>query len=199
MILFLTGPWTPWKLCICSRGRRMRLTWALPSMLIHKNVKEKPGARVFSYCLLTTALLPCFALSLLNVAHVAQDPYLVHLFFSFYSASSDDQTFNKVAERVLMRLQEKLKGVEEGTVLSVGGQVNLLIQQAMDPKNLSRLFPGWKPWVWLGGIQNIFRRNLFLHSKNISNWYFTIKTCIRSSHEGLHVLVFGECFGVVFQ
>lgn len=66
---------------------------------------------------------------------------------SLFSASSDDQSFNKVAERVLMRLQEKLKGVEEGTVLSVGGQVNLLIQQAMDPKNLSRLFPGWKPWV----------------------------------------------------
>uniref|UniRef100_A0A8C9U8F7 non-specific serine/threonine protein kinase n=1 Tax=Serinus canaria TaxID=9135 RepID=A0A8C9U8F7_SERCA len=61
--------------------------------------------------------------------------------------ASDDQSFNKVAERVLMRLQEKLKGVEEGTVLSVGGQVNLLIQQAMDPKNLSLLFHGWKPWV----------------------------------------------------
>uniref|UniRef100_A0A8C6Z7X0 non-specific serine/threonine protein kinase n=1 Tax=Nothoprocta perdicaria TaxID=30464 RepID=A0A8C6Z7X0_NOTPE len=61
--------------------------------------------------------------------------------------ASDTQSFNKVAERVLMRLQEKLKGVEEGTVLSVGGQVNLLIQQAMDPKNLSQLFPGWKPWV----------------------------------------------------
>uniref|UniRef100_I3M4C5 Serine-protein kinase ATM n=1 Tax=Ictidomys tridecemlineatus TaxID=43179 RepID=I3M4C5_ICTTR len=61
--------------------------------------------------------------------------------------SDIDQSFNKVAERVLMRLQEKLKGVEEGTVLSVGGQVNLLIQQAMDPKNLSRLFPGWKAWV----------------------------------------------------
>lgn len=61
---------------------------------------------------------------------------------------SDSQSFNKVAERVLLRLQEKLKGVEEGTVLSVGGQVNLLIQQAMDPKNLSRLFPGWQAWVW---------------------------------------------------
>uniref|UniRef100_A0A3B4ARZ4 non-specific serine/threonine protein kinase n=1 Tax=Periophthalmus magnuspinnatus TaxID=409849 RepID=A0A3B4ARZ4_9GOBI len=57
---------------------------------------------------------------------------------------SDSQSSNKVAERVLLRLQEKLKGVEEGTVLSVGGQVNLLIQQAMDPKNLSRLFPGWQ-------------------------------------------------------
>ncbi|KAM5180001.1 serine-protein kinase ATM [Mantella aurantiaca] len=59
----------------------------------------------------------------------------------------DSQNFNKVAERVLLRLQEKLKGVEEGTVLNVEGQVNLLIQQAMDPKNLSRLFPGWKAWV----------------------------------------------------
>uniref|UniRef100_A0A8C9TQE6 non-specific serine/threonine protein kinase n=1 Tax=Scleropages formosus TaxID=113540 RepID=A0A8C9TQE6_SCLFO len=61
--------------------------------------------------------------------------------------ADDTQSFNKVAERVLLRLQEKLKGVEEGTVLSVGGQVNLLIQQAMDPKNLSRLFPGWQAWV----------------------------------------------------
>uniref|UniRef100_A0A8C2EAU1 non-specific serine/threonine protein kinase n=1 Tax=Cyprinus carpio TaxID=7962 RepID=A0A8C2EAU1_CYPCA len=61
--------------------------------------------------------------------------------------ADDSQSFNKVAERVLLRLQEKLKGVEEGTVLSVGGQVNLLIQQAMDPKNLSRLFPGWQAWV----------------------------------------------------
>ncbi|XP_070761541.1 serine-protein kinase ATM isoform X3 [Enoplosus armatus] len=62
-------------------------------------------------------------------------------------SSSDSQSVNKVAERVLLRLQEKLKGVEDGTVLSVGGQVNLLIQRAMDPKNLSRLFPGWQAWV----------------------------------------------------
>lgn len=60
---------------------------------------------------------------------------------------TDDKSINKVAERVFLRLQEKLKGVEEGAVLSVGGQVNLLIQQARDPKNLSRLFPGWQPWV----------------------------------------------------
>lgn len=69
--------------------------------------------------------------------------------FSFQGSlsRSDSQSFNKVAERVLLRLQEKLKGVEEGTVLSIGGQVNLLIQQAMDPRNLSRLFPGWQAWV----------------------------------------------------
>ncbi|XP_075707708.1 serine-protein kinase ATM [Rhinoderma darwinii] len=63
------------------------------------------------------------------------------------NSSNDTQSFNKVAERVLLRLQEKLKGVEEGTVLNAEGQVNLLIQQAMDPKNLSKLFPGWKAWV----------------------------------------------------
>ncbi|XP_066511955.1 serine-protein kinase ATM-like isoform X1 [Hoplias malabaricus] len=62
-------------------------------------------------------------------------------------SSSDIESFNKVAERVLLRLQEKLKGVEQGALLSVGGQVNLLIQQAIDPKNLSRLFPGWQAWV----------------------------------------------------
>ncbi|XP_041054809.1 serine-protein kinase ATM isoform X1 [Carcharodon carcharias] len=61
--------------------------------------------------------------------------------------TTDVKSINKVAERVLLRLQEKLKGVEEGAVLSVGGQVNLLIQQARDLKNLSRLFPGWQPWV----------------------------------------------------
>ncbi|PIO33252.1 hypothetical protein AB205_0126100 [Aquarana catesbeiana] len=67
--------------------------------------------------------------------------YFIFYLFCFLAS------FNKVAERVLLRLQEKLKGVEEGTVLNVEGQVNLLIQQAMDPKNLSRLFPGWKAWV----------------------------------------------------
>ncbi|KAJ7995488.1 hypothetical protein DPEC_G00245090 [Dallia pectoralis] len=62
-------------------------------------------------------------------------------------SSGDTESINKVAVRVLLRLQEKLKGVEEGTVLSVGGQVNLLIQQASDPNNLSRLFHGWQAWV----------------------------------------------------
>ncbi|PKU36283.1 serine-protein kinase atm [Limosa lapponica baueri] len=107
----------------------------------------KRKARCEIFFLPPPALLPCFTVFFLNVAHVVQDPHLERPFLCSYSASSDDQSFNKVAERVLMRLQEKLKGVEEGTVLSVGGQVNLLIQQAMDPKNLSRLFPGWKAWV----------------------------------------------------
>jgi len=52
-----------------------------------------------------------------------------------------------MAERVLLRLQEKLEGIEDGTLLSVTGQVNHLIQEAMDPHNLCQLFPGWQAWI----------------------------------------------------
>ncbi|XP_022251192.1 serine-protein kinase ATM-like [Limulus polyphemus] len=54
---------------------------------------------------------------------------------------------NKLAERVLLRLQQKLQGVEQDVALSVNGQANYLIQQARDPHNLSRLFPGWQPYI----------------------------------------------------
>ena len=54
---------------------------------------------------------------------------------------------NKMAERVLLRLQEKLEGIEDGVPLSVSGQVNQLIQEATDPSNLCLLFPGWQSWI----------------------------------------------------
>ena len=54
---------------------------------------------------------------------------------------------NKMAERVLLRVTEKLNGMEEGYNLSVKGQVNLLIQQATDPSRLCALFPGWQPYI----------------------------------------------------
>ncbi|KAK7494518.1 hypothetical protein BaRGS_00014171, partial [Batillaria attramentaria] len=54
---------------------------------------------------------------------------------------------NKLAERVLLRLQQKLQGLEDGVTLSVAGQVNHLIQTARDPHNLSHLFPGWQPYI----------------------------------------------------
>ena len=54
---------------------------------------------------------------------------------------------NKVAERVLLRLEQKLGGVESGVRLSVSGQVNHLIQEAKDPANLCRVFPGWQPYI----------------------------------------------------
>ena len=65
----------------------------------------------------------------------------------FKGHDRNEKEVNKMAERVLLRLGEKLRGVEDGVSLSVNGQVNRLIQEARDPKNLCRVFPGWQPWV----------------------------------------------------
>ncbi|XP_041351980.1 serine-protein kinase ATM-like isoform X2 [Gigantopelta aegis] len=63
------------------------------------------------------------------------------------SGSEGLDEVNKVAERVLLRLQQKLQGVEDGIQLSIMGQVNYIIQEARDPKNLCKLFPGWQPYI----------------------------------------------------
>lgn len=63
------------------------------------------------------------------------------------TANGQEDSTNKMAERVLLRLQEKLEGIEDGVPLSISGQVNHLIQEATDPANLSVLFPGWQPWI----------------------------------------------------
>ena len=53
------------------------------------------------------------------------------------------------AERTLMRIKNKLQGFEDpsGEALSVEGQVDLLINEAMSPANLCKIFPGWAPWL----------------------------------------------------
>jgi ataxia telangiectasia mutated family protein len=54
------------------------------------------------------------------------------------------------AERTLLRVLNKLQGQEDpssGEALSVEGQVDLLINEARSPHNLSKLFPGWAPWL----------------------------------------------------
>ncbi|KAL4233543.1 hypothetical protein ACF0H5_008223 [Mactra antiquata] len=57
------------------------------------------------------------------------------------------ENVNKVAERVLLRLRQKLQGIEDGAQLSLSGQVNYLIQEARNFKNLARIFPGWQPYI----------------------------------------------------
>lgn len=54
---------------------------------------------------------------------------------------------NKIAARALYRIEQKLQGIEEGSVFSVEGQTSILIQRARDPDNLCRLFPGWQPYL----------------------------------------------------
>jgi len=51
-----------------------------------------------------------------------------------------------MANRALLVLAAKLEGREEGAPLSVQGQVNTLIQKAMDPANLCAVFEGWAAW-----------------------------------------------------
>ncbi|CAB3364945.1 Hypothetical predicted protein [Cloeon dipterum] len=54
---------------------------------------------------------------------------------------------NQLAERALLRLQQKLMGTEEGMANSVEGQVSRLIQTARDPQNLGLMFCGWQPYL----------------------------------------------------
>ncbi|XP_066152379.1 serine-protein kinase ATM isoform X2 [Euwallacea fornicatus] len=59
----------------------------------------------------------------------------------------DEENKNISAQRALLRLRGKLQGTEEGKPSSVEQQVGTLIQQAMEPKNLCRLFHGWQPYL----------------------------------------------------
>ncbi|XP_023765032.1 serine/threonine-protein kinase ATM isoform X1 [Lactuca sativa] len=54
---------------------------------------------------------------------------------------------NKDAARALLRVKQKLDGYEEGEMRSVHGQVQQLIQDAIDPDRLCQMFPGWASWL----------------------------------------------------
>lgn len=59
----------------------------------------------------------------------------------------DEGGGHKEAERALLRVREKLLGMEEGSVLSEAGQVSFLIQQATNEELLAQMYPGWQPWM----------------------------------------------------
>nr|QSX72307.1 ATM kinase [Halisarca dujardinii] len=63
------------------------------------------------------------------------------------AATQREGSVSKMADRALLRLQEKLDGYEEGVSLSTSGHINVLIQMATSIENLSCLFPGWQPWI----------------------------------------------------
>ncbi|EPZ30917.1 Phosphatidylinositol 3-/4-kinase, catalytic domain-containing protein [Rozella allomycis CSF55] len=54
---------------------------------------------------------------------------------------------NHEANQVIHRVAEKLMGVEQGSLLSVEGHVNYLIQIATDKDRLSRMYHGWQAWL----------------------------------------------------
>ncbi|KAI3512910.1 hypothetical protein L1887_20232 [Cichorium endivia] len=61
--------------------------------------------------------------------------------------SEDGYEGNKDAARALLRVKQKLDGYEEGEMRSVHGQVQQLIQDAIDPDRLCQMFPGWASWL----------------------------------------------------
>ncbi|KAK4479330.1 hypothetical protein RD792_014842 [Penstemon davidsonii] len=54
---------------------------------------------------------------------------------------------NKDAARALLRVKQKLDGYEDGEMRSVHGQVQQLVQDAIDPDRLCHMFPGWGAWL----------------------------------------------------
>ncbi|CAN0900398.1 Serine/threonine-protein kinase ATM [Linum grandiflorum] len=61
--------------------------------------------------------------------------------------SDDGSEGNKDATRALLRVKQKLDGYEEGELTSVNGQVQQLIQGAIDSERLCQMFPGWGAWL----------------------------------------------------
>ncbi|KAM1451845.1 hypothetical protein ACFX2I_038908 [Malus domestica] len=64
-----------------------------------------------------------------------------------FEGSQDEYEGNKDAARALMRVKQKLDGYEDGEMRSIHGQVQQLIQDAIDPERLCQLFPGWGAWL----------------------------------------------------
>lgn len=54
-----------------------------------------------------------------------------------------------MAERVLLRVEEKLDGkhIARKETATVKKHVTILINEATDDENLCRLFAGWQPYV----------------------------------------------------
>jgi ataxia telangiectasia mutated family protein len=84
----------------------------------------------------------------------AEQPYGVddnHFSSTSAGASlSSKEEHNKAAQQAVARIDEKLKGFEDGTSgeqQSVEGQVQLLITTARDQDSLCQMFPGWAPWI----------------------------------------------------
>jgi len=58
-----------------------------------------------------------------------------------------DQKKNKIAERILFQLKQKLLGYENGAQLSTSGHINNLINEAINPENLCRIYVGWQAYL----------------------------------------------------
>ncbi|KAB7505469.1 Serine-protein kinase ATM [Armadillidium nasatum] len=84
-----------------------------------------------------------WALTPIQIAKLQRQQSLSQEFnFTTESCSS-----SSMAERALLRVQQKLNGLENGLVVSVSEHVSILIQQAMDIKNIACMYYGWQPYL----------------------------------------------------
>jgi ataxia telangiectasia mutated family protein len=63
--------------------------------------------------------------------------------------SSVQSSSRDAGQRTLLRVRNKLQGHDDpcGDTFTVQGQVEYLLQEAQSVSNLSKLFPGWAPWL----------------------------------------------------
>jgi ataxia telangiectasia mutated family protein len=62
---------------------------------------------------------------------------------------NNNQFGRDAGERTLLKIRAKLQGHEDpaGDGLSIHGQVEYLINEAVSIENLSKIFPGWAPYL----------------------------------------------------
>ena len=60
---------------------------------------------------------------------------------------------SKPQENIFLSVTRKIRGnvgklgEASGTLLSVEGQVDMVVDEATNPANLCRMFVGWSPWL----------------------------------------------------
>ncbi|KAH0787702.1 PIKK family atypical protein kinase [Histomonas meleagridis] len=85
-----------------------------------------------------------------NGAHIMEllEAFIYDPLMQWTENEKDEKNSNQVI-KVVNRILDKLNGRDflQTTRLKVTEQVNALINQAMDPKNLCRMFKGWSPWL----------------------------------------------------
>ena len=85
----------------------------------------------------------------LNKTNSGKDTIFGRSFIITYTSISNilDHKKNKIAERILFQLKQKLLGYENGAQLSTSGHINYLINEAVNPENLCRIYVGWQPYL----------------------------------------------------
>ena len=72
--------------------------------------------------------------------------------YNLHDGGNDSSSDNKsqATTKTINKIKEKLQGYEDSTSgeqQGVEGQVQLLINSALDPNNLCNMYSGWGPWV----------------------------------------------------